>query len=264
MVLHVNADSLRVVFSRVGFLATCGDHRRHDDVLWKPAGSAETARLAEHPGQERAGGAATHEHSDHIRGIDAFSRRHASVCPVYATRGTLAALTSKARVDCASTVRRCEPLRIGTLSILPFRTSHDAAEPVEDGFESARQSGSRPTRAYSPAPSACGCRHPVPLPEYTCACSSTDRIRVSSSAGSARHRATCPTTTPPKRSRDWRPTVFESSRCTAPARTTPSFLAAEPGCKRQTDRPQRTHRGRASGRSVRDSHPPQGELLSAE
>lgn len=72
----------------------------------------------------------THEHMDHVRGVSVFSRRHASDCAIYATRGTCekAGLTGEA-FD-VTTVSAGETLRIGTLDVLPFCTSHDAQEPV--------------------------------------------------------------------------------------------------------------------------------------
>jgi phosphoribosyl 1,2-cyclic phosphodiesterase len=81
----------------------------------------------------------THEHSDHIRGIDVFTRRHR--CSVFATRGTrrAAGLDALATEVCGLTAG--EPQRIGTFSVLPFRISHDAAEPV--GFRIEADSGER-------------------------------------------------------------------------------------------------------------------------
>lgn len=78
----------------------------------------------------------THEHTDHTRGVDVFVRRHATDCTVYATAGTISAaglgiLGSRVeRVVCG------EPGRCGTLEVLPFRTSHDAAEPMGVRVES--------------------------------------------------------------------------------------------------------------------------------
>ncbi len=70
----------------------------------------------------------THEHSDHLRGVEVFARR--TGCAVYATDGTRKATNLDA---IAADVHRLVPgeaERIGTLSVVPFRTSHDAAEPV--------------------------------------------------------------------------------------------------------------------------------------
>ncbi|MEI7815272.1 MAG: MBL fold metallo-hydrolase [Coriobacteriia bacterium] len=75
----------------------------------------------------------THEHSDHIRGVEVFARRHG--CAVFATRGTrrAAGLDALAADVCGLTAG--EPERIGSFSVVPFRVSHDAAEPVGFRFE---------------------------------------------------------------------------------------------------------------------------------
>jgi len=72
----------------------------------------------------------THEHTDHVKGVDVFARRHAIGCRVFATAGTRdAAAFDRSALD-IETVRGGEPVCIGTLEVVPFRTSHDAAEPV--------------------------------------------------------------------------------------------------------------------------------------
>jgi len=70
----------------------------------------------------------THEHGDHVRGIDVFCRRHAPECLVLATEGTVA----KAGLSHTNhqTVKGGSAYRIGTLTVVPFCTSHDAVEPV--------------------------------------------------------------------------------------------------------------------------------------
>ncbi len=68
----------------------------------------------------------THEHSDHVRGLDVLMRRHP--VPVWATRGTW----SRVGV-CApggGELKSGREIRIGRLLIHPVATSHDAAEPV--------------------------------------------------------------------------------------------------------------------------------------
>jgi len=59
----------------------------------------------------------THEHSDHVRGLDVFLRRHHQA-PVWATHGTW----SRLRV-------------YGDLRVTPVSTSHDAAEPLAFIFD---------------------------------------------------------------------------------------------------------------------------------
>jgi len=71
----------------------------------------------------------THEHTDHVSGLPAITRRFP--VPVFATAGTHAAV--RTRVAASSERVFVEPGReveIGDLRIVPFATSHDGAEPV--------------------------------------------------------------------------------------------------------------------------------------
>jgi phosphoribosyl 1,2-cyclic phosphodiesterase len=73
----------------------------------------------------------THEHGDHIKGLDVLARRLA--VPVYATEGTLHDFlhyrrTSDKRID-SHACRYHERFEIGDFEIEPFATSHDAVEP---------------------------------------------------------------------------------------------------------------------------------------
>ena len=71
----------------------------------------------------------THEHTDHIRGVDVLARRLG--VPVYATTGTLEAFYARCGSTSAET-HRCrydESFSVGDFSIEPFATSHDAREP---------------------------------------------------------------------------------------------------------------------------------------
>ncbi|MHB9004249.1 MAG: MBL fold metallo-hydrolase [Coriobacteriia bacterium] len=70
----------------------------------------------------------THEHSDHISGIRVTADKLG--VPVYATRGTAGAAPAG---SLGSHVERLTPgqaVRLGTLEVLPFDVSHDAAQPV--------------------------------------------------------------------------------------------------------------------------------------
>jgi phosphoribosyl 1,2-cyclic phosphodiesterase len=73
----------------------------------------------------------THEHGDHIRGLDVLIRK--LNIPAYATEGTLHDFlhyrrTSDKPVDCR-VCRYDNEFAVGDFSIEPFATSHDAAEP---------------------------------------------------------------------------------------------------------------------------------------
>jgi phosphoribosyl 1,2-cyclic phosphodiesterase len=80
----------------------------------------------------------THEHSDHVCGLDVFVRRHRAA-PVWATPGTW----SEIDVRCAAGGELCSGTtrRFGELRVTPVATSHDASEPVafvfDDGHHSA-------------------------------------------------------------------------------------------------------------------------------
>lgn len=71
----------------------------------------------------------THEHIDHIRGVDVLARRLG--VPVYATGGTLEAFAAKCGKNPVDT-RRCrygEAFSVGDFLVEPFAASHDAREP---------------------------------------------------------------------------------------------------------------------------------------
>ena len=73
----------------------------------------------------------THEHTDHIRGVDVLARK--LEIPVYATEGTLADFLSFRRTSVKPlvhhTCRDGEQFAVGDFTIRPFSTSHDAQEP---------------------------------------------------------------------------------------------------------------------------------------
>lgn len=71
----------------------------------------------------------THEHGDHIRGVERVARRHR--LPVYATAGTLEAIPLGEEVA-ASAVRIAsgERSEVGGFEVEPFAIPHDAREPV--------------------------------------------------------------------------------------------------------------------------------------
>ena len=67
----------------------------------------------------------THEHADHVRGLDTLARRG---IPVLATGGTLRALGLEGTAVVPG-------MELAGLRIFPFSVSHDAAEPVGYRFE---------------------------------------------------------------------------------------------------------------------------------
>jgi len=70
----------------------------------------------------------THEHSDHIGGVERVARKHG--IPIWSTKGTL----EGSRIDTEGIDARAftnnRSFRIGDLQIQPRRTLHDAADPA--------------------------------------------------------------------------------------------------------------------------------------
>lgn len=69
----------------------------------------------------------SHEHSDHIQGVEVLSRKHR--IPVYITPATL--MNSRLRLDpkLVNHFTAHESLRFGSLTVNPFSKPHDAADP---------------------------------------------------------------------------------------------------------------------------------------
>lgn len=63
----------------------------------------------------------THEHSDHIGGLPLYQNK---VKDIYASEGTLLG------IDEEHTLQEGEAVDVGSLTILPFRSSHDANNPM--------------------------------------------------------------------------------------------------------------------------------------
>jgi phosphoribosyl 1,2-cyclic phosphodiesterase len=79
----------------------------------------------------------THEHSDHVRGLDVFLRRHREA-PVWATHGTWSRLD--VRSGEGGELRSGRTRRFGAFRVTPVATSHDAAEPVAYVFDDGEHS----------------------------------------------------------------------------------------------------------------------------
>lgn len=71
----------------------------------------------------------THDHRDHTQGVGVFSRRHGT--PVYLTEATLRACNPLFNGgEEIRTYRAGFPFSIGSLTVEPFLTAHDARDPV--------------------------------------------------------------------------------------------------------------------------------------
>ena len=71
----------------------------------------------------------THDHSDHTRGMGVFARRHGT--PVYLTQGTRDVCGKLLKGDEVLVEYRAgTPFSVGSLTVEPFLTVHDAREPV--------------------------------------------------------------------------------------------------------------------------------------
>lgn len=69
----------------------------------------------------------SHEHSDHIRGIDTLARKHQ--LPVYITPLTLSNSSLQIPSHLQKTFRAYDAVTIGNLQVIPFPKIHDAADP---------------------------------------------------------------------------------------------------------------------------------------
>ncbi|MCH5279816.1 MAG: MBL fold metallo-hydrolase [Christensenellaceae bacterium] len=84
---------------------------------------------------ELSGILVTHDHIDHTKGVGILSRRYN--LPVYANAGTFEAMQPIVKEIAFSNVRLFrsgQDFYIGDINITPFRTPHDAAEPVGFAF----------------------------------------------------------------------------------------------------------------------------------
>lgn len=91
----------------------------------------ETEKRMQRLGLEMAGIKAiflTHEHSDHIAGLDVISRRYK--IPIYATPGTWNGLLKQPQGLLPNFIQRNDTIELNGLTIRSFSKSHDAAEAV--------------------------------------------------------------------------------------------------------------------------------------
>lgn len=114
--------------------------RQEDTIIMVDCGfsKTETTRRLARLGLEPADITAifvTHEHSDHIGGVDSFSRKFGT--PVFLTAGTNAN-AGKRSVRGANLIRIEEPLVIGDIEVTPVAVPHDAREPAQYVFSNGR------------------------------------------------------------------------------------------------------------------------------
>lgn len=81
----------------------------------------------------------THDHGDHVRGLDVFCRRQATRARVIATAGTLAAAATDSVRERAEHIANGQATTVGSFEVRAFATSHDSLEPV--GFRICTPAG---------------------------------------------------------------------------------------------------------------------------
>ncbi|MES2773316.1 MAG: MBL fold metallo-hydrolase [Bacteroidota bacterium] len=69
----------------------------------------------------------SHEHTDHIKGIEVLSRKYQ--LPVYVTEATRRQGRIKLEKDLSKTFSAAEPILVGSLCVTAFTKLHDAADP---------------------------------------------------------------------------------------------------------------------------------------
>lgn len=69
----------------------------------------------------------SHEHSDHINGVEVFSKKHK--VPVYITPSTLASSRLQIQDELRNSFTSSETIEVGGLSVKAFPKFHDAADP---------------------------------------------------------------------------------------------------------------------------------------
>ncbi len=77
----------------------------------------------------------THEHTDHVAGLRVFARKYG--LPVFASQGTLGALENV--LEGIESHRAEDGLQLAGMTVHPFHTSHDCAEPM--GFRVETEDG---------------------------------------------------------------------------------------------------------------------------
>jgi len=126
------------------------------DVGFGARAVLKRAAAAGVPLNHAAGVILTHEHQDHSRGAAALARRLG--CPVYGSRGTLAALRSTLTDLPTIPIDAERRTSILDFTVTAVGTSHDAAEPLALAIQ-LRTSGTKIGVAYDVGRSSPALRH---------------------------------------------------------------------------------------------------------
>ena len=79
----------------------------------------------------------SHEHSDHVRGIDVLSRKYS--VPVFITQKTYSSYGKIIKDSLLNFFSPGKPVKVGKIHVNPFLKSHDAAEPCSFLVSSERK-----------------------------------------------------------------------------------------------------------------------------
>ncbi|MDD5241212.1 MAG: MBL fold metallo-hydrolase [Sulfuricella sp.] len=97
---------------------------------------ARLSRLELRP-EDFAGILVTHEHADHIGGVDRFARKYA--LPVWLTHGTLTNYTQTQALPDIRLIDGHSAFQVGEIEVQPFHVPHDAREPVQYVFSNGHR-----------------------------------------------------------------------------------------------------------------------------
>lgn len=78
----------------------------------------------------------THEHSDHIKGVGAFARRHRT--PVYMTPGTYVS-RDYGKIPVLRLIEHYRSFHVGEIGVRPVAVPHDAREPAQYIFTAGKR-----------------------------------------------------------------------------------------------------------------------------
>jgi len=93
----------------------------------------------------------THEHSDHIRGIDVFTKKHP--IPVFATKKVIENKSLCSREDLLNSIKKEDSLSIGGMEIISFPKIHKAIDPI--GFTILDKKSGKRVSIITDAGNAC-------------------------------------------------------------------------------------------------------------